>query len=246
MADVHFILQTKGGVGKTFVAWNLIQYRKTKTKNTLPYDADPLNQGSSLSSYKALKVEPLKLLNIEKNIDKHQFDALMEKILSSSEDTDIFIDVGSSSFNPLISYLQENEAVPYLIDQGHNVYFHTILASGKELEDTTIGIAELIQTFNFKNIVVWVNPFWGKVEVDGKRFAETKFCQAHKDNILAIINLPEYSELVRRDVLEILKQALIYDELEKKGKGPLAQTMNQRRVLGFKKKIFELLDEAKL
>lgn len=133
MATVHFVAQTKGGVGKTFVAWNFGQYLAEKTKDPKLRDADALNEDSSLSSYKALKVKPIKLLDIEKNLDKHQFDGLIEEILNLPEDVHVLIDIGSSSFNPLISYLQENDAISYLIEQKHPVHVHAILAAGKEL-----------------------------------------------------------------------------------------------------------------
>ncbi len=248
MATVHSIMQEKGGCAKTFIAWNFAQYLIEYTKDPALYDSDPLNKDSSLSSYKAFNVKPLKLLTVEQNLDKHQFDELMETIFGLPEDAHVLIDNGSSSFNPLISYFQENDAISYLIDEGHAVYVHAVLAGGKELKDTTKGIINLSKVFQYERMIVpWINPFFGKVAEAGKTFEESKFYKDHQAIFNTIIHLPEYTDLLQLDILEVLKQALTYEEVKKgKGKGSLSQRMNIRRVLSFRKEIFNEIDKLEL
>ncbi len=96
-------------------------------------------------------------------------------------------------------------------------------------------------------IVPWINPFWGQVKENGKIFEETKFYKDYQAIFNGVCNLPEYTDLIRKDILEVLKQALTYEEVEKgEGKGPLSQRMNIRRVLSFKDKMFNEIDKLEL
>ena len=67
MKQIHFVLQGKGGVGKSFVAALLAQYLKSTGNEVHCYDTDPVNQ--TFSRYKKLKVEIVKILTEHKSID---------------------------------------------------------------------------------------------------------------------------------------------------------------------------------
>ncbi|WP_257998120.1 P-loop NTPase [Oligella urethralis] len=60
MKQIHFVLQGKGGVGKSFVASLLAQYLKSTGNEVHCYDTVPVNQ--TFSRYKKLKVEIVKIL----------------------------------------------------------------------------------------------------------------------------------------------------------------------------------------
>lgn len=44
MKTIHFVLQGKGGAGKSFIASILAQYMKELDHDNLVLDTDPLNQ----------------------------------------------------------------------------------------------------------------------------------------------------------------------------------------------------------
>ena len=55
MKEVHFVVQSKGGVGKSFVAMLLAQYLQDRSDDKLYcFDTDPDNQ--TFAGYQALKI----------------------------------------------------------------------------------------------------------------------------------------------------------------------------------------------
>jgi CO dehydrogenase nickel-insertion accessory protein CooC1 len=81
MAKIHMILQGKGGVGKSFVAATIAQYKISKAQRPLCIDTDPVN--STFAGYKALNVHRLPLMNGDE-IDSRNFDILVEIVAASS------------------------------------------------------------------------------------------------------------------------------------------------------------------
>ena len=73
-STIHLSLQGKGGVGKSLTASILAQYFISRGISVRCIDTDPVNR--TLSQYKGLEVQPLKLLR-EGGIDQRGFDALM-------------------------------------------------------------------------------------------------------------------------------------------------------------------------
>ena len=108
MSTIHFILQGKGGVGKSLVASLLCQYLRQHGLPVSAVDTDPVN--STLTGYKELEVKRLNIMEGD-DIDQRRFDTLMEIIFQQPENGHIVIDNGASSFVPLCSYLKENDAL---------------------------------------------------------------------------------------------------------------------------------------
>ena len=73
---VHFVLQGKGGVGKSFVASILGQYFRERNKNVNCVDTDPVNQ--TFAQYRDLDVQRLDLL-MDGAVDQRAFDGLVER-----------------------------------------------------------------------------------------------------------------------------------------------------------------------
>ena len=59
MAKIHMILQGEGGVGKSFIAATIAQYKASKGQKPLCIDTDPVN--STFHGYKALGVRRLEM-----------------------------------------------------------------------------------------------------------------------------------------------------------------------------------------
>ena len=81
---VHFILQGKGGIGKTLVSTILAQWIASKdvAEGAQPlrcYDTDQEN--ATFSRYKAMAVKHVPVMTDSRNIDPKRFDALMIDIL---------------------------------------------------------------------------------------------------------------------------------------------------------------------
>ena len=101
---VHFVLQGKGGVGKSLVASFLAQYLTDQDRLGGCFDTDPVN--GSFQTIPALRVEPVELL-AQSNVNVKGVDRLIEAIVGSQRE--VVIDNGAASFLPLSTYLIEND-----------------------------------------------------------------------------------------------------------------------------------------
>lgn len=209
MANVHMILQGKGGVGKSFIASLLAQHQLIQNKPALCIDTDPVN--ATFAGFKALNVQRLELMEGD-TVNPRKFDDLIEKIASSN--TDIVIDNGASTFIALSHYLISNQIASMLKDMGHALVIHTVITGGQALQDTLNGFNQLVTHFNEEvKFVVWINPYWGSIQVEGKNFEDMKVYQNNKDRITAIIRIPDYKEeTFGADLKEMLKAKLTFRE----------------------------------
>ena len=174
-------------------------------------------------------------------INSRYFDNLIEMIAASEQD--IIIDNGASSFVPLSHYLISNEVPALLQEMGHEMIVHTVITGSQSMFDTINGFSQLIGQFPIESkFVIWLNPYWGAVEHDGKPFEQMKVYTANKDRITAIVNLPKLKEDTHgRDFSEMLEnrqtfdQALASDQLT---------IMTRQRLKIIKTQIYQQLDSA--
>lgn len=209
MANIHMILQGKGGVGKSFIAATLAQYKLSKGQKPLCVDTDPIN--ATFHGYKALGVRRLQIMQGDE-INPRNFDALVELIAPSKHD--VIIDNGASSFVPLAHYLISNQVPALLVEMGHTLIVHTVITGGQALLDTVSGFAQIITQFPSETLfVVWLNPYWGPIEHEGKSFEQMKAYVANKSRVSALIQIPALKEdTFGRDLSEMLQARLTFDE----------------------------------
>ena len=77
---VHFILQAKGGIGKSFVSTLLAQHLLNETGAVRCFDTDQEN--TTFSHYAALAVQHITVANESRIVDPKRFDSLMETLLT--------------------------------------------------------------------------------------------------------------------------------------------------------------------
>lgn len=233
MATIHLILQGKGGVGKSMIAALIAQYHLTKGKRPLCLDTDPVN--ASFQAYKGLPVTRLNILQDEE-IDPRSFDQLVELI--STAKGDVVIDNGASSFVPLSAYLITNQVPALLHEMKHQLVVHTVITGGQAQSDTLHGLTQLVKQFPADvSFVVWLNPYWGPIEREGKPFEQMKAYTAHKDRISAMIRLPDLKkETFGRDLSDMLQAHLTFEEAIAL---PSLTIMARQRLSIIKKQLFE-------
>ena len=210
MARIHFTLQGKGGVGKTFVSSLIAQYLRTKNgRDLICVDTDPVNQ--SFASFGAFDVRKLALMEGSK-VNERKFDELME--LALTLDAEIVVDSGASSFIPFSNYLVENAAIDMLHEAGREVVVHSIITGGPALGDTLHGFDQLASQFSeHARIIAWLNEFFGEVREGGKDFEDTKVYARHKGRISGIVRIArQTSETFGKDVELMLNAKLTFDE----------------------------------
>lgn len=188
MATINFVLQGKGGAGKSVIASILIQVLHYFNKKIVAIDTDPIN--ATLSGYEEFNVTHIEILKGD-NIDPRSFDELLEALFYLPENTYAVVDNGASSFVALGAYIKENALHNLLREQGHEIYFHTVITGGQALIDTLAGLKALAEGFPEIPLVVWLNPYFGDIQKDGKSFEQFQVYQDYCNQFQAIIRLPE-------------------------------------------------------
>lgn len=188
MATVHFIQQGKGGVGKSMIASILYQTLGLLDKKVAAFDTDPVN--GTFAGFKEFEVTSLDILK-SGDIDPRQFDALFDGITEQEPETHVIVDNGASSFLALNSYIKENKIIGMLEESGHSVFFHSVITGGQAIVDTVLGLRSLALGFPTTPIVVWLNPYFGEIVMDGKPFEDFKVYHEFGEQFHAIITIPQ-------------------------------------------------------
>jgi hypothetical protein len=238
MPKIHMVLQGKGGVGKSFISSALAQYKTAKGQVPLCIDTDPVN--ATFHGYKALNVKKLDILDGDE-INSRNFDSLVE--MTATAENDVIIDNGASSFVPLSHYLISNEVPSLLEEMGHELVVHTVITGGQALLDTVSGFAQLARQFPEPSIfAVWLNPYWGPIEHEGRGFEQLKAYKDNKDRVSAILTIPQLKEeTYGRDISDMLQERLTFDEAIAKDSLTI---MTRQRLKIFRTKLFEQMDGA--
>ena len=237
--SIHIALQGKGGVGKSLISAILSQYLSSKGQDVCGIDVDPVNQ--TFSEYQGLRVECLNLLR-EGSIDQREFDLLMERFLK--EVGTFVVDTGASTFIPLWHYIQENHALDHLRKKGKRVFIHSVITGGQSLNDTLSGFEALAETMREKNIVVWLNEYFGPVLQDGVGFADMPVCKKHANKLhgsVAIVR--RTADTFGRDMEEMISRKLTFAEAVKAADFTI---MAKQRLLVVQRDLFEQLDRIGL
>ena len=238
MPKINIILQGKGGVGKSFVASTLAQYKKQKGEEPLCIDTDPVN--TTFASYKALDVTRLNIMDGDE-INSRYFDDLIELIAPRT--SDVIIDNGASSFVPLSHYLISNNIPSLLADMGHELVVHTVITGGQAMQDTVNGFSQIVSQFPENALfVVWLNSYWGTVQHEGKDFEHMKTYKENKEKISAIIHIPALkAETFGHDVSQMLQERLTFNEAIA---SPTKTIMTRQRLKIVRDELFNQLTNA--
>lgn len=210
MTHVHFVLQGKGGVGKSLVASLLQQHFTERNFDVRGIDTDPVN--ATFASYKAFNAQRLEIMQGD-NIDPRAFDTLVEWVLDADKNTVFVVDNGAATFVPLCAYLFENDVIAFLQAQGCQITFHTVLTGGQALGDTTSGLSNLFEHFKDVPVCVWINEYFGKPEKNGKSFEQSNLFKNNQDQIHGLIRIGEVrKETFGADMDHMLRNKLSFDE----------------------------------
>lgn len=238
MTKIHMTLQGKGGVGKSLVASSIAQYKIYKGHEILCFDTDPVN--ATFYGFAALNVRRLEIMK-DDEINARSFDTLIEDIVSAQDD--VIIDNGASSFVPLSHYLVTNQVPSLLLEMGHTLVVHTVITGGQALLDTVNGFSQLVSQFPADvQFVIWLNPYWGAIEHEGRGFEEMKAYKENKDRVSAIIRIPALKEETwGRDIRDMLQERLTFKEALAM---PERTIMTKQRLKIVRDRLFGELDGA--
>lgn len=134
--------------------------------------------------------------------------------------------------------------VPALLaNMGQELIVHTVITGGQALRDTTSNFAQIASQFPLEaQFVVWLNPYWGPIEYEGKSFEQMNSYLANKARVSAIARIPALKpETYGRDLADMLQKRLTFNEA-------LAMEsltiMTRQRLTIVKRQLFDQLDNT--
>ena len=198
MANIHLMIQVKGGSGKSTLCGFLAEYFMTKQRKMRCYDTD-LGVGY-FSQIAAFNTKKFNILDEDRKVDPILFDGLIEELLVAESEEEVLIDTGGDSHNPICAYITENDVFGLLHEQGHHVFIHSIVQGGRDYEVTTGCINTLVANYadaQCVQFVIWLNPANGKgVTYNGESFEDSKIYKAavKTGKIYGVISLPKVDQ----------------------------------------------------
>lgn len=243
MSRIHLVMQGKGGVGKSLLAFYIALYLRHRTGKCLVFDTDPLNQ--TLARTTALDARVLKLLADDHiTIMKNAFDEMIESC--EALDANVVIDVGASSFVPMLEYCAKNGVYDLWQSMGHGCVLHSII-TGKDFRDTCKMFGVVMEkTGRIPSVssIVWLNPFAGPVEKDGMGFDETSVYRENKDHIKAVLPMPAFTdETMHHDFLALMEAGKTFDEFIN---DPANRLMSRQRVRMMQDEVYKVMGRANI
>jgi hypothetical protein len=207
----HFTLQGKGGIGKTLSASMFIQYIRSAGAKIDGLDCDP--QSPKLSKIKALNV-PLISLTDNDQISQRTFDPVFTQVMKS--DVATLLDIGSGTFKPLLKYMKDNDCYDLLKAVKKQLYYHVVIISGPEKQETIDGAEELFEKIagTSAKVVIWQNEKKGIPLINGKQIEESVLYEQHRDQIAGIVKIIDYNNSAfEEDFLDMMGSNLTCREI---------------------------------
>jgi hypothetical protein len=237
---VHFILQGKGGIGKTLVSTIVAQWL-AQNNRAMPlrcYDTDQEN--ATFLRYKALGVMHIPVMTENRIIDPKRFDALMIDMLETP--CNAVVDNGANTFSPLMSYLLENDCFDMLREAGRKVYIHSIVGGGDTLHDTATGFVSTAKSTDVP-LVLWENEHFGLLSsASGKLFTESQTYQDNARRVVGRVVLHQRNaDTFGADIKKMNTARMTIDEVKASDK---FNVMEKQRVKVVFKDLFEQLDKV--
>lgn len=237
--SIHFIMQGKGGVGKSLVASVLIQYFLQQGLEASGCDTDPVN--SSLARHKGLNVKVIDIMDNDE-IDPGRFDQLIHHIIDSPSESHMVVDIGASCFVSLCAYLKKYSAFEVLQSMGRSIYIHTVITGGVNLVETLNNFDSLIRHFDVPTIV-WLNPFFGDIKIGNDSFENSKICHEAADSLHGIIEMPKLDPLFARDFADMQAR---HQTFEESLQNPRVFIMNLSRLMAIRRKYHQAISGVHL
>ena len=237
--SIHITLQGKGGVGKSLVASILAQYFRHHGREIHCIDSDPVNQ--TFAQYAELGAEHLALMR-DGRIDSSGFDILLHRLIT--EERTFIVDNGASTFVPLWSFMLESNALDMLAEAGRKLYVHTVITGGQALGDTLKGFKSLADSSAERNIVVWLNEYFGVIERDGKTFTDMQAYKESESKVFGLVQIAKRNpDTFGRDVEEVIARKGTFEDAIRNG---TATVMSKQRLKMVQRDLFEQLDQLSL
>ena len=121
---------------------------------------------------------------------------------------------------------------------------HSVVTGGQGLADTLSGFNQVAETSRERNMVVWVNEYFGPVRQDGAGFADMAVYKKNQDKVLGSVAIVKRNqETFGRDIEEMIAAKITFDQALRSGEFSI---MAKQRLRIVKDDLFEQLDALNL
>jgi hypothetical protein len=244
MSTIHLFIQRKSGIGNSTAAFYLVQYLMERKKKCLVFDVDQLNP--TLSRTVSFEAKVVKIFAADRTtIIKNAFDEMVEAC--ENMESDAVIDVGSSSFIPMLEYCDRNDIFTLWHELGHRCRIHSII-TGRYFADTCDWLDEIMRRTRHVSSIsadVWLNPFTGPVEKEGHTFEDTIQYRENKRRIRSLVSmlLPENSGMFGKYAF---KEMMAAGETFEEYCRSLHFILSRQTMCMFRQKQFAVLDKVRM
>ena len=203
MKNFHIVLQSKGGVGKSFTAFLLAQYIREKKPLAL-IDIDPSNQSLQQFFSDATFVDVKK----DGNISLVNFDQLFNML--GAVETDELMYSGSSNYIQLVDYIFKSNMLSVLADLDYQQLLHMPIAGGRALDDCLRCIEEISARLTEPKLILYINNRYGDEVFQSDGQAKLSLA-AVQDKTLAVVTYPNLGELLNYTLGLFLETSKTFD-----------------------------------
>jgi hypothetical protein len=182
---------------------SFVQAAMASDKNIVSFDAD-----QKFAVLKQFELENTKEVDLNPAALDNVFTELVE------EDEAIYvIDTSSSDYNTVLTQLSA-QILEKLQKEGISVYIHSVVVGGNKLVSSLQDLSDLISSYPSAEFIVWVNQYFGEVVMAGKDFKSMKVYENNKESINAVINIEKAASYMERDIKDLIKQHITYDNIK--------------------------------
>ena len=154
------------------------------------------------------------------------------------------MDTGATTFVPLWNYILENDILSFLAGQSRRVFVHSVVVGGQALTDTLNGFKRLAETTTEKNVIVWLNKYFGEISKDGKSFEQFRVAEEQAHKLLGTVLIRERNpNTYGDDMRQMLSQRLTFEEAIRLAEFSL---VSKQRLTIIRRELFEQLDRIEM
>jgi len=208
MKVITFVLQNKGGIGKSHIAWLLANYLLENSDIDIKvYDND--SETPRLVKYHSLNAEHIQLYKLDadgyvkpESLNLQKLNVVAQEL--ETGDKNILVDCGSPSFQPTLSFFQDDIIELY---KELDITFRIIIPVGKE-QVTQTAPREVLAAFgDLAEYIIIENEFFGEFDFDvdlfekaGVKFAKMKLEAMQNLQLQAIDTAKENNLLLNKAI----------------------------------------------
>ena len=131
----------------------------------------------------------------------------------TTEEVVFIVDSGATAFLPFWTYIVESDIVAVLRNAGRRIYIHIPISGGEMLTDTLLGFKTIAEMATDRNLVVWINEYFGPVKRDEKTFDQMQVYRDHQEKVLASVGLPQLSpDTFGENIRQMRERKMIFEE----------------------------------